>query len=550
MSEGRQNRATVRVRSNVSAIWLVPLIALGIGAWMLYAYMNRTGPEITLMMSDASGIEVGKTEIKTLNVKVGMVTDVKLDKDYNYILVKAQMNKDAARMLRDDTLFWIVKPRISKDGISGLDTILSGSYIQIQPGKAGQKRTEFTVLDVPPVAPPNAKGLRVLLNHKRAGQLDVGDPVVYQGFTAGRVEKINVDVEQKRAQYQLFIFQPFDALVRSNTNFWLNSGVDFTLNAEGFKVRIASIEALLGGGVSFGTVDHDGRYSEVVNKQYSEFPLYDNYQAVQEGQYDESVEFIVLFEDSLRGLTAGAPVEFRGVKIGSVTKAPLKRADLSNGFDVSRLPVLIKIEPERVFEKGESISDDRLTELIQIEFRKGLRAKLSTGNLITGALYIDVDYDKEAKTYVKKDFAGYPVFPDAPSELAEVQAKVMGILTRFSELPLNQTVTSMNRSLNELETTLATATETLATIKALVAKNDTQNLPADLSQSLEKLQATLDGFNANSTVYQNLDQALVEFENTMKAFQPVLRQLNDKPNSLVFGEDSEADPIPAKRNQQ
>ncbi|MBQ4810577.1 intermembrane transport protein PqiB [Pseudoalteromonas luteoviolacea] len=545
MSYNEDGQALEHSQSKVSAIWVVPLIALGIGLWMLYQYINSTGPEITLSMSGAAGIEVGKTEIKMRDVKVGVVTAVELAADYSHIEAKVQMNKGTERMLATDTLFWVVEPRIGKEGISGLDTILSGSYIQIQPGTDNKRKLRFDVLDVPPVAPANAKGLRVILKDPIAGLLDIGDPVIYQGFTAGRVENIVANIEKKEAQYHLFIFEPFDKLVRSTSKFWLNSGVDLSLNAEGFNVRIDSIESLLGGGVSFGSLN-ENEQSSVPVKQLTEFELFENLQAVKENQYKSSVEFVVLFEDSIRGLSVGAPVEFRGLKIGSVAKVPFKRVSLKDGLDVPKLPVLIKIEPERIFEESEELSSNELMNLIELEFNNGLRAKLNTGSLLTGALFVDVDYDKQPERYSQEQYYGYPVFPNKPGELTEIQEKIMDILTTVNELPLGETVSSVNRAVTELEITLKTTSKLLESVDAIVAQQESQTLPSELVNSLKKLQTTLDAFSSDSSVYRNLDEVLAEFELTLKELQPVLRQINQKPNSLVFGDEEIKDPMPVK----
>jgi paraquat-inducible protein B len=545
MNNENQAQANVTNLRQISVIWVVPVIALAIGIWMLYQYTSKIGPEITLQLSDASGIEVGKTEIRSLSVRVGVVTEVKLSENYDHILVKAQIDKDAERMLREDTLFWVVKPRIGREGISGLDTILSGSYIEIQPGRAQQEKLEFTVLDVPPVAPPDVKGLRVLLTHDRAGQLTVGDPVIYHGFTAGRVEKVSFDTKLEKALYQLFVYQPYDELIRSGTRFWINSGVDLQLNTEGVKLRFDSLESLLGGGVSFGIPDGEAP-GEPVSQQLTQFALFNDQQEIQEGLYSQNVKYAMMFDESLRGLNPGAPVEFRGLRIGSVEKVPLFKPSLKDGFKATALAVLIRIDPKRIFTKSENISNEDLKKELQAEFHRGLRATLKTGNLLTGALYIDVDYEESEQAYTHKKLAGYDIFPSKPGGLAQVQKQVMDILDKFNNLPLNDTVVSMNRSLQALQRTLISAERTVNSIGKLVAQDGVQSLPAELQQSLDKIQQTLDGFTSNSTVYQNLDEALIQFEQTMAELEPVLQQINEKPNSLVFGEDQVADPIPVK----
>lgn len=543
MSNEAQGQVTKMKQT--SAIWLVPIIALAIGIWMIYQYASKTGPEITLIMSDASGIEVGKTEIKSRNVKVGVVSDVKLSEGYDHILVTAQMDKYAANMLKEDTLFWVVKPRIGTEGVSGLDTILSGAYIKIQPGNSAVKQSHFTILDVPPVAPPDAKGLRVVLTHPQAGQLSVGDPVIYHGFTAGRVENITFDAQQQKAHYQLFIFEPYDELIRTGTYFWLNSGVDLQLNTEGFKLRFDSLESLLGGGVSFGVPEGE-RAGDMISDSLTEFNLYKSQVDVKEGLHRQHVNYAILFDESLRGLYPGAPVEFRGLRIGSVEKIPLFKPTLDQGIQSNSLAVLIRIDPNRIFEKGEEISNEQFSQKLMTEFKHGLKGSLKSGNLLTGALYIDVDYDASGDEYKYQTLNGYDVFPSKTGGFAQVQKQVLDLLDKFKNLPLNDTVESVNKSLGVLQKTLISAQSAVDNINKFVAKKETQSLPAELQQSLDKMQQTLDGFKVNSSAYKNLNGALAEFKQAMIELKPVLQQINEKPNSLVFGEDEVADPIPVK----
>ncbi len=197
MSDEPQVNAEITAQKQLYAIWIIPILALAMGLWMLFQYVNSTGPKITLILPTADGLEVGKPKLKPL-MSMFVITELQLSEDYDHIVAPAQMSKDADRMLREDTLFWVVKPRIGREGISGLDTLLSGAYIQLQPGTASSAQDHFKVMDLPPIAPPDAKGLRLVLTNKEAGKLNVGDPVMYEGFTVGRVESAQFDVESKR----------------------------------------------------------------------------------------------------------------------------------------------------------------------------------------------------------------------------------------------------------------------------------------------------------------------------------------------------------------
>ncbi|EGQ8098101.1 paraquat-inducible protein B [Vibrio parahaemolyticus] len=548
MSDENNATAQIKPQKQISAIWIVPILALAMGAWMLFQYINSTGPQITLQLPTADGIEVGKTEIRALNVKVGLITEVTLSENYDHIIAKAQMNKDAERMLRDDTMFWVVKPRIGRDGVSGLETLLSGAYIQLQPGSSEVEKDHFAVLDVPPVASPDAEGLRIVLTHREAGKLGVGDPVIYKGFTVGRVEKTSFDVDTRRALYQLFIFKPYDNLVRTRTKFWLNSGLDLQLNAEGFEVKFGSLESLLTGGVTFDSIP--GMESgEALTKDMTNFRLYDDVKQVREGMYDEYIEFVMLFEESVRGLKRKAPVEYRGLRIGTVMRVPMRLPTPEEHFSAKRIPVLVRIELGRVYGDVESHSMEMFKEKLKDEFAKGLRGTLKTGNLLTGALYIDADFYPDDTPYEANTYEGLDVFPTMRGGFAQVQRQVNDFLNKLNNLPMEDTLTSLNATLKTSERTLASAEKVANSIDKLLSQKDTQEIPADIRQSLQQLQKTLDGYGPNSTMYSEMESTLKELEKVMTEFKPVLKQLNEKPNSLVFGEDEVKDPIPVRGQQ-
>ncbi|EGR4190341.1 intermembrane transport protein PqiB [Vibrio cholerae] len=542
MSDEPQVNAEVSAQKQLSAIWIIPILALAMGLWMLFQYVNSTGPKITLVLPTADGLEVGKTQIKALNVNVGVITDIKLSDDYRHIIATAQMVKDADRMLREDSLLWVVKPRIGKEGISGLDTLLSGAYIQLQPGQSKTFQDEFSVLDLPPIAPPDAKGLRLILTNKEAGKLSVGDPVMYEGFTVGRVESTQFDVENKKAQYQLFIFAPYDKLVNTRSFFWLNSGINLQLNAEGLEFSLGSIESLLKGGVTFGQLQDDDS-GQQITQQMTEFLLFDDVKQIREGMYGDYIEFVMMFDESVRGLKPLAPVEYRGLRIGTVTKIPLKTESSNIYINIKRIPVLVRIELGRLYDNFGTTDLPNLKKRMQDEFAKGLKASLKTGNLVTGALYIDTDYFPDEPADPLTQFDGYPMFPTKQGGFAEVQKQVTELLRKLNGLPMDDTLASLNSTLKTSEALLASA-------ERILKKQETQKLPADIQASLKQLETTLGGFGPESTVYRELETTLRELNQVMAEFKPVLRTINEKPNALIFGESNTADPIPAKGKQE
>lgn len=545
MSDVPNTQANVQSQRHISTIWIIPILALVMGIWMLYQHISSTGPEITLKMQTAEGIEAGKTEIRALNVKVGTVTSVTLSDDYNSILVTARMQKDAERMLKEDSRFWVVKPRIGREGVSGLDTLLSGSYIQLQPGHAEKQQDKFTVLDVPPVAPPDAKGLRVVLTNQEAGKLSVGDPVIYKGFTVGRVESTTFNVKTRQALYQLFIFSPYNGLVSTRSHFWLSSGVDLQMNAEGFNLKFGTLESLVTGGVTFD-IPTGMDAGQPITEPLTQFRLFDDQKQVREGLYDDYLEYVVLFDESVRGLKAGAPVEFRGLRIGTVMRVPMRMPKPAEDFSPSQIPVLIRIELGRVYDSFEQVPVTELKAKLHEEFKRGLRATLKTGNLLTGALYIDADFYPKAKAVQSDDFEGYNVFPSQTGGFAEVQKQVTDLLQKLNELPVDKTLESLNATLQTSQKTLASAERVASSLETLLNQKDSQSLPSDIRASLKQIQSTLDGFGPNSTMYSDLQATLNEFEQAMAEFKPVMSQLKTKPNSLVFGKPAAQDPEPTK----
>ncbi|MEJ6078348.1 intermembrane transport protein PqiB [Vibrio sp. 1-Bac 57] len=545
-SNSTQTEANIKKQNSISAIWIVPIVALVIALWMLFQFINNKGPEITIIMPTAEGINIGKTEIKSLNVKVGMVTDITLSENYDHIKIKAQMNKDTERMLNDKTQFWVVKPRVGSAGISGLETILSGAYIQIQPGESTTKKLDFTALELPPITPLSSKGVRVLLSHDKAGKLNIGDPVSYQGFTVGRVEKTSFDLAEKKALYQLFIFEPYDGLLLSGSQFWLTSGIDVKLNADGFNVQVDSLQSLLSGGVTFG-IPAGEDVGQPFDDELVKLPLFDNYEQVKEGLYKQYVKFIMEFDESIRGLTAGAPVEYRGIRIGTVLEAPYDVAFSENNASSNKIQILVKLELGRLFDKGSNISLNTFQQAFEQHFKNGLKGKLETGNLLTGALFVDTEFDAPEPNFKMTEVGKYNVFPTKKGEFAMVQQQLSSLFNKVNDLPLNDAVESMARSMNSLDKALVSANTTIKNLNGLVSEEATQNLPADIQTSLKQLQKTLDGFSPNSVMYNDLEQTMKKFEQVMSELQPVLKQINDKPNSLIFGTGTVQDPIPAKR---
>ncbi|GAL03351.1 paraquat-inducible protein B [Photobacterium aphoticum] len=284
----------------------------------------------------------------------------------------------------------------------------------------------------------------------------------------------------------------------------------------------------------------------MITKQMSKFRLYNNLKDVRERFFDEYLEYVMLFDESVRGLKPGAPIEYRGIRIGTVQKVPLSLPTAREGFTNKDIPVLIRIELGRVNTHAHHTTLAELKESLDKEFKNGLRATLKTGNLLTGALLIDTEVYPDDKMPTESKYANYDIFPTKAGGFAQFQKQISSILTKINDLPVEDTLATLNRTLETSQGTLAAAEKVANELNKLLAKKDTQAIPTEIRESLQQIQETLNGYGPEAAPYQNLQQALDQFEQVMTELQPVLRQLNEKPNSLIFTGEKPADPIPVR----
>ncbi|WP_425591552.1 intermembrane transport protein PqiB [Brenneria roseae] len=527
-----------------SPVWIVPIVTVLIGAWILFYHFSHQGPQITLVTSNAEGIEAGKTMIKSRSVDVGMVESVVLSDDLHQVEIKARLHDGMDKLLKQDSAFWVVKPQIGREGVSGLGTLLSGAYIELQPGSHKDEKREFSLLDTPPLASPDAKGMRVILDSEQSGQLNVGDPVLFRGYRVGSVETSEFDPKARKMRYQLFISAPYDGLVTTNVRFWKDSGVAFDMSAQGMRVEMGSLATLFSGGVSFDVPS--GWELGNPAEQQAEYRLFDSQRSIQDSLYTEYKEYLMFFKESIRGLQAGAPVEFRGIRLGTVAEAPFFPRNMKQDLDDDyRIPVLIRIEPDR-FEKriGNNFDFEQHLRMAQ---PMGLRAALKSANLLTGALYIDLDFypaEKVNKKLVNVD--GYPVLPTIDGGLSQIQHKLMSVLDKINALPLDPMVTEATQTLAESQATLREMQKTLAALNQITSSKAMQDLPQDMQQTLRELNRSMKGFQPGSPAYSKMVADMQRLDQVLRELQPVLRTLNEKSNALIFEAPAGKDPQPKR----
>lgn len=503
--------SNIQPRSKISIVWLVPLVAVVIGAWIGYQAWSEMGATITITFKTANGLEAGKTKIKYKNVEIGHVTAIHVNHDTDDVKVTAEMVKDINSFLTDKTNFWVVRARINASGVSGLDTLLSGAYIGVGPSSRGKKTRTFKGLEVPPVITGNIPGTHFILHTKNIGSIERDVPVYYRKFNVGTVEEVKLNEDGESVTVRIFINAPYDQWVNKTTKFWNASGVDLTMNADGVKVKTESLVSILIGGIAFETSDLGSNIPRAYNN--SEFTLYASQEDSLKSDYTDGVKYVLNFTESVRGLAVGAPVDFRGIKLGEVI-------DIKILFDLDKklitVPVTVAIDYNKIALHGNTeTSDDLLItrkSRTDIYINQGLRAQLQTGSLLTGQLYIAMDFFPDAKPYTIDWSAKIPEFPTEPGTFGEIKVHISSILAKVDTMmtQVNELSYKLNHNLEpELSSTLKQAENTLLTV-----------------------QATLEN---DSPLQQDLQITLREFTKAARSIKTLTDYLERHPESLIRG---------------
>jgi len=540
LSELEENSQSVRkVRFN--SIWLVPLLALIVAGWMLYQNWSSEGPEITLIASNAEGLEAGKTKIKARNVDIGTVTRIRLSSDYNTAIISVRMNKDTDNMLHQDAKFWVVKPRVGKEGISGLGTLLSGAYIDMEPGSNGDIKSQFHVLEQAPLSTTEDKGVRVILDSTDNSKLDVGTAVHFRGYDVGYIEKVGFDAKAGAITYQVFIKAPYDALVNRAVEFWITPGIALKSSAQGVEVRVDSLETLLSGGISFGLVHHQ-RTGKAV-EDLAKFHLYKSKEAAQNQYFNQFIEYVFLFNSDISGLAAGAPVEFRGIRIGTVEQVPFTGLSMEALTSLKQfaIPVLARIEPQRLNNGDKDLTLQEWEALLQDRIDSGFRATLKTRNFLTGAKAINIDYYPNAKSEKAQKVAGIDVFPVTNTGFSSIEKKVTEILDKLAKAPVNESLQSIKNTMGNANDTLASMKDVSVQVDQLINQPGIQKLPKEVMTTLNQVSRILEAYQTNGEIGLPIKDNLTALEKSLNELQPLLRQLRNNPNTLIFDKKSQPD---------
>jgi paraquat-inducible protein B len=484
--------AVVKKRSGISIVWIIPIVAAIIGAWVAYKSLSEIGPTITISFENAEGLEAGKTKVKYKDVDVGLVQSVDLAEDLKHVLVAVQMNAGSKNYLTEKTRFWVVKARISAGSVTGLSTLLGGAYIAIDPVSGGKYMDKFTGLKEAPVVTTDQPGRHFLLKADTRGSLDVGAPIYFRQIKVGEVVSYELATDNKTVNFQIFIDAPHHLKVTENTRFWNASGVDLSLSATGFNVDMESTVSLLTGGLAFG-LPPNTEPGEVMPEN-TEFILHDGRREAYEQEITLREKFLLYFEGTVRGLAADAPVEFRGIPVGRVISVDL---EFDRKIEEFVIPVLIELEPERFGGGTSAYAAEKRKQILERLIAKGLRAQLKTGNILTGKLYVDIDFFPNAKKAELQVVDGHTVLPTIPTSIEEITRSVNTVLDKMKAFPFGKIGEDMTQTLANLDKTILQADGTLKSIDTMFAKDspisqELQSTLRELSDAARSLRVLAD----------------------------------------------------------
>ena len=524
-------------RWHISPIWAIPIVAFLVAGYLAYSTWSQTGPTITITFNTGEGLVAGQTQVKRNDVNIGVVDKVELSPDLKHVIVTASMKRIATPYLNRNTRFWVFRPRISLSNLSGIASLTADRYIEMDPG-GGEPAREYVGLEDPPVVRSDVPGTEYILETDALGSLSPGAPVYFHGVKVGEVLGNEFDYVRGTLKIHAFVYKPYDQLVHPATRFWNDSGITIVAGVSGFKFEMESLQALLSGGIGFDTLA--GGDTTKAADPTTPFPLFADKEAAFEANYAQRVPFIVEFSDSVHGLEVGAPVEFRGIKVGDVTDIRLLYDPRESRV---RIPVTVAFEPQRVERVGlaqtQASSVANVMRAMNAFVAEGLRAQLRSESLISSQLIVAFDFFPDAPPAQIRFEGRIPVLPSVPSDMASIEATANGLLVKLSSLmdrvqkmPLEGVIDDTRGMLQSFRK-LADEPQ----IRKVLGSADTTLTQADETlHNLDKLLASADaGYGNNSDVRRNLADLLRQLQDTARSMKALADSLEEHPESLIRG---------------
>ena len=537
-------------RHRLPLVWLVPIVAIFAAGWLGYRTLSERGPVIAITLQSADGIEAGKTRIRHKQVELGVVSDMEPNADLSLVTVHVQMNRYADGHLNTGTRFWVVRPRLSAEGISGLGTLISGAYMEMEPGP-GTPTRRFVAQEDPPVVNADVPGTEYVLHAQRLGSIGHGAPVSFHGIKVGEVLGTTLSDDDGSGTVRVFVRAPHDRLVHEGTRFWNASGVSVELGADGLRLQTDSLQAILAGGVTFD-VPQGGEPGGRANPS-SAFTLYSDADQARDALYTRKVQFLLHLPGNAQGLSAGAPVHMRGIRVGEVTDVHMEYDAATRAISI---PVTIELEPQRVRIFNSVSTGSNFTKRSYAVFKEfvadGLRAQLVSGNLLTGQKIISLDFVKDA---AKASMIEGGVIPEIPVAETDGLDAMMQTAKRLLS-SLGDTAASLNQIIvsPEVKRSLVSLDQSLAHVNHLTLQADLQAGPlltglrgvsnsADrtLKQATATLATTGSAFGTDSGG-GDLAGTLDELKQAARSLRALTDYLESHPGSLIRGKTAMGEP--------
>lgn len=561
-SKNEPVQPVVKPVGRFNRVWIIPIVALFLGLWLVKRNHDEKGEVIYVTFLDADGLTANKTEIKCRNVQIGMVESIHLKEDLS-VEVALRIKPNNIQFLRDDSNFWVVRPRVQGASISGLGTLISGAYIEIDPGLGKQGIRDYIGLEAPPLTPASVPGIRLIMTSEYPGSIDVGSGIYFRDTLVGRIESREFKIATEGVEFGVFVDDRYRSLVTERSIFWRSSGLSLEVGAEGLNLELPSIDSLVAGRISMGFPEGVDRGEQLGN--LGQVELFPSREAALDSSFQNGGEFLILADQSLRGLKLGAPVEFRGLRVGRVGDISY---NLVKGAEVEKIPILIQLDtrllsthfPPALLDGGPGGFEQALNE--------GLRASLKSSSFITGQLYVDLDYYPDLPSVTMQVHDNRIILPSVDTGFDRIQDQVAAVLDKVNKLEIEEllakvantsdeatlTLSSINKAMTSKvgivadgQKTLTDMRETLNSLNVILGNSESQSIPSDLRKTLASINSALIPLGENGVVYGDLRRTLDELRASARSIDRMTTEIADKPNSILFGKETSSKRIPKAR---
>lgn len=525
--------AKVNPLRRISYAWIIPLLALIVTAIMLWDNTLNKGPEVELIVTSAEGIEAGKTLVKFRSVNVGRVESVEIKEDLKSVRLGIRMNPNTEALLLEDSKFWVVKPRIETNSISGLDTLLGGSYIQISLGSSDKESYHFVAEEHQPVNPYNEDGVTVNLVSNGKESIPEGTVVEYKGVEVGNVATSKLDPTNDTFEYQLFIRKPYDILLKGNVSFWNDAGIDLKIDGSGLSLNTKSVLSLLQGTITFEGMGYRNADKPLDLKKA--YRLYENREAAENEMLKSYPKFLINLGHDAGALKSGSDIFYRGVPVGKVIEVPWRCNEIDVITPEDDIYALVSFYTYS--DRNEEVSMNFFNEYLA---KNEVCASAYSASIISGNNAINLEIGNKEKCYAKEaEVDGVRVIPMLNAGGGSPQRMMNDILAELKGMKLDKTSTELRKTMIELQKTLHHMSNTLDSVNQ-------QQLVKELTKTVKQFEKTMAGFDQQGKIYKDMSQLVIQLNQALKDLKPAVKDVGQKPNSIIFS-DTTGDPVPGRR---